>query len=120
MRRCFIAIIAVLIITAPLAVSKLGHSQAQAERKGDVEAGRARYMKSCKSCHGEKGEGNPNMYKVLKATVVHLGSKEAQQKSDAEISQIMVKGYGKMKPQTGLTSGDVENILAFVRTLKQE
>ncbi len=76
-------------------------------------------MTDCKKCHGDQGQGNPAMYKMLKATVVHLGSAQAQQKSDEEIRKTMTHGFGKMEAIKGLSPEDVKNILAFVRTLKQ-
>jgi hypothetical protein len=66
------------------------------------------------------------MYKLVKAKVVHLGSKEAQDKSDDFIRKSMTVGCcnptNKMEKVTeprALTSGEVETILAYVRTLKQ-
>jgi hypothetical protein len=50
----------------------------------------------------------------------HLGSKEAQAKSDDELRKITTDGSGKMKPVKGLTDEELDNILAFVRSLKQK
>ena len=102
--------------TAPTQ-EKIAPTQEQA--KGDVAAGKALYAVNCKKCHGELGEGNPRMYRLVKATVVHLGSKQAQDKSDAEIRKSMTDGFGKMEPIKELTAAQVESILAFTRTLKQ-
>ena len=91
----------------------------QEQGTGDVAAGKALYTVNCKKCHGEQGEGNPRMYRLVKATVVHLGSKQAQDKSDAEIRKSMTDGFGKMEAIKELTAAQVESILAFTRTLKQ-
>jgi mono/diheme cytochrome c family protein len=119
MRRYVIAMTAVLMMTVPLVMSRLGDSQAQEKPKGNVEAGKALYATHCKKCHGAEGQGNPAMYKRVKATVVHLGSKQAQDKSDAEIRKSMTHGFGKMEAVKELNAEQIEHILAFTRTLKQ-
>jgi mono/diheme cytochrome c family protein len=86
---------------------------------GDAGAGKAVFAKKCQVCHGASGEGNQGMAKALKVEIMHLGSAQVQKKSDAEIKNDIVKGVGKMKPVTGLNDGDIDNVIAFVRTLKQ-
>ena len=127
MRRYVIALTATLVIIAPLVISKLGHSQAQEKPtqtqekgKGDVEAGKELYMAQCRKCHADDGQGRPAMYRRVNATVVHLGSKQAQEKSDEDIRKTMTDGFGKMEKIEELTSKDIDNIVAFIRTLKQE
>lgn len=86
--------------------------------KGDASAGKAVFAKTCAVCHGANGEGKEAIAKALKATIRHLGSKEVQAKSDGEIRTVISKGSGKMKP-VNLGSADVDNVIAFVRTVKQ-
>jgi mono/diheme cytochrome c family protein len=87
--------------------------------KGGATEGKVVYDKSCKICHGAVGQGNPAMAKVLKVEIRHLGSKEVQAKSDAEIKTAFTVGTAKKKPVAGLAAKDVDNVVAFVRTLKQ-
>ena len=101
-------------------------AQAQEQPKGDVAAGKALYTQFCQKCHATGGEGVAKMYKLVKAKIVHLGSKEAQDKSDDFIRKSMTVGCcaptNKMEKVTEprpLTSQEVDAILAFVRTLKQ-
>jgi mono/diheme cytochrome c family protein len=48
-----------------------------------------------------------------------LGWQYVQSKPDAEIKQIVANGKGKMKPVAGLAEKQVEDVIAFVRTLKE-
>jgi mono/diheme cytochrome c family protein len=84
----------------------------------DVAAGKTAYDAACKKCHGADGAANPAIAKMLKVEMKHLGAKEVQSKSDAELKKETLEGVGKMK---GIPSAekDIANILAFVRTLKQ-
>ena len=83
------------------------------------EAGKAVYDKSCKSCHGAEGQGNPAIAKAMKVTVRHLGSKEVQAKSDADLKKDATQGVGKMKGIASLSSKQTDDVVAFLRTLKQ-
>jgi len=84
----------------------------------DATAGKAVFDKKCKVCHGAEGQGNPGMAKALKIEFKALGSAEVQKMSDADLKKTITAGMGKMKPVSGLTDGDVDNVVAFVHTLK--
>ncbi len=86
---------------------------------GDAEKGKATFATKCKTCHGAGGEGNPGMAKALKVEFRHLGSKEVQARKDDEFKKIVTEGQGKMKPVAGVAGADLDNVVAFVRTLKQ-
>lgn len=84
---------------------------------GDATAGKAVYDKSCKSCHGPDGKGNPAIAKALKTDMRPLGSADVQGKSDADLKKDSTAGTGKMKP-VKLTDAQASDVVAFVRTLK--
>ena len=64
---------------------------------GDATAGKATYAKKCATCHGKQGEGKAAIAKMLKVELRHLGSKEVQAKSDADLKKVITAGSGKMK-----------------------
>lgn len=87
--------------------------------KADVEAAKALYGKMCQKCHGAEGQGVQRMYDLVGAKLSHIGSKQAQGKSDAEIKKAMLDGFGKMEVVEDLTPQQADKILAFVRTLSE-
>ena len=86
---------------------------------GDATAGKAVYDKSCKSCHGASGAANPAIAKMMKVEMKDLSSSEVQGKSDADLKKIITDGAGKMKPIKAVTGADLDNVIAYVRTLKK-
>ena len=64
----------------------------------DSAAGKEAFAKKCASCHGASGEGKESVAALLKVEMKHLGSKEVQSKSDAELKKVTLEGSGKMKP----------------------
>jgi cytochrome c553 len=84
----------------------------------DVAAGKASYDKSCKRCHGGDGAPNAAISKMMKVEMRHLGSKEVQAKTDAQLKKESVEGVGKMKG-VALPEAEATNLVAFLRTLKQ-
>ena len=88
-------------------------------QKGDAAAGKALYTSKCATCHGAAGEGKEAIAKMMKVEMKHLGSKEVQAKSDADLKKTIGEGGGKMKAVTGLKDAEVANLIAYVRTLKK-
>ena len=86
---------------------------------GDVAAGKIVYEKKCRICHGDNGEGNPDVAKKLKADQKPLFDPEVQKKTDADFKKIITEGTGKMKPPKKVTDTDMDNVIAFIRTLKK-
>ena len=81
--------------------------------------GKEVFDKSCKGCHGAQGQGNPGIAKMLKVELRPLGSKEVQAKSDEDLKKVITQGQGKMKPITSLSKKQVDDVVAFLRMLKQ-
>ncbi len=85
----------------------------------DAAAGKAVFDKSCKSCHGADGSGNPNIAKMMKVEMRPLGSAEVQAQSDDDLKKIVTDGKGKMRPVASVTGKSVDDVVAYVRTLKK-
>lgn len=92
---------------------------ATAASAADSKAGEAIFLKSCKSCHGSDGTANPAIVKMMKVDMKNLGSAEVQAQSDDAIEKIITGGKGKMKPVTSVTGKSVDDVVAYVRTLKK-
>ena len=85
----------------------------------DAKAGAAVYDKSCKSCHGADGTPNAGVAKMMKVEMKDLKSAEIQKMSDADIKAVITQGKGKMKPVGSVTGGAVDDVVAYVRSLKK-
>jgi cytochrome c553 len=104
---------------------------------GDVEAGNAKFQALCVSCHGPTGKGDGPTGKALAAAGqpaprdFSVGDfkfdtdKDGKAGTDADIKNVVQKGalvYGgsaMMAPVQGLSDQDMENLIAFIRSLKQ-
>jgi mono/diheme cytochrome c family protein len=86
---------------------------------GDATAGKAVYDKACKSCHGASGTANPAIAKMMKVDMKDLSSAEVQAHSDTDLKKIITEGQGKMKPIKAVMGKDVDNVIAYVRSLKK-
>src|SRR5438034_6488231 len=86
---------------------------------GSAAAGKDVFMKKCASCHGQAGEGKDTIAQMLKVELRHLGSKEVQAKSDADLKKIILEGNGKMKPVKDVDDKAADDVIAFMRTLEE-
>jgi len=80
--------------------------------------GKTVFEAKCQGCHGPRGEGKEAVAKMFKVEMHPFSSKEVQSKTDADFKKIITTGNGKMKPITGLSDKQIEDVIAFVRTLK--
>src|SRR6516225_10211695 len=85
----------------------------------DAAAGKAVYTSKCQTCHAADGSGNPGLGKALGVTWVPLGSADVQKMSDDDLKKVITGGKGKMKPVSSVTGADLDNVVAYVRTLKK-
>lgn len=86
---------------------------------GDAEKGKDLYMKRCKSCHAEDGAGTPAMQKKFGEKLLPLGGKEVQAMKDAEIGKKFNEAANHKALLKALQPGDLDNVIAFIRTLKK-
>jgi mono/diheme cytochrome c family protein len=84
----------------------------------DAKAGQAAFDKSCKSCHGADGTASAAVAKMMKVEIKDLKSADVQGRSDADLKKIITAGTGKMKPVTAVAGADLDNVVAYVRSMK--
>jgi mono/diheme cytochrome c family protein len=85
----------------------------------DAKAGKTTYDTSCKSCHGPDGAPNAAVAKMFKVEMKDLKSTEVQSMSDADIAKVITEGKGKMKAVKTVNGKAVDNVVAYLRTLKK-
>ena len=85
----------------------------------DVSNGKAVYDRACKSCHGADGTPNPAIAKMFKVDMRSLSSSEVQAMSDADMKKIISEGKGKMHPISSVTGASLDDVVAYVRSLKK-
>ena len=83
----------------------------------DAAAGKAIFEKSCVSCHGNDGKGNPAIAKVLGEKGLNLTAKEATQKSDQELMKVIAEGEGKMPAFKSLSQDEQKQVVTYIRSL---
>src|ERR1700682_1845908 len=92
---------------------------ASAGLAADAKAGQAVYDKSCKSCHGPDGAGNASVAKMMKVDMRDLKSAEVQAMSDDDLKKVIAGGKGKMKPIKAVSGAALDDVIAYVRSLKR-
>src|SRR5258706_465997 len=80
---------------------------------GDAAKGKDIFLAKCKTCHGADGTPPAGMAKAMGIKPM----KDVQGKTDAEMKKAVTEGIGKMKPVAGVAGADLDNVIAFVRTL---
>jgi cytochrome c553 len=84
----------------------------------DATAGKELYTKKCKVCHGADGTPTAALQKAnpgLKA----FSSAEFQALKDPDIKKKITDTPKHKVPAKGLVAADVDNLVAFLRTLKK-
>ena len=85
----------------------------------NAKAGQAIFDKSCKSCHGADGTPNTAVAKMMKVDMKDLKASEVQALSDEDMKEVITKGKGKMKPVKTVSGPAVDDVIAYVRSLKK-
>ncbi|MFI5070389.1 MAG: c-type cytochrome [Terriglobales bacterium] len=75
------------------------------------------FKTNCVLCHSADGSGNSSTGKALHAK--DLRSDEVQKQSDAELSEAITKGKGKMPAFGAKIHPDVTKLVAYIRGLKK-
>jgi mono/diheme cytochrome c family protein len=84
----------------------------------DAKAGKEVYDKSCKSCHGPDGAPVAAIAKMMKVEMKDLKSTEVQKMSDPDMKTAITDGKGKMKPIKTVTGKSLDDVVAYVKTLR--
>ena len=100
-----------ILMTAALAALS-----ATAVFTADATAGKAVYDKSCKGCHGADGTPNPGMVKMMKVDIKDFKTTDY---SEADIKTAVSAGKGKMKPVPTVTGASLDDVAAYVKSLKK-
>jgi len=102
-----------------LATTTLVALCATAAIAANAKAGQALYDKACKSCHGADGTPNAAVAKMMKVDMKDLKSTEVQSLSDDDMKKIITEGKGKMKPVKTVSGPAIDDVIAYVRSLKK-
>lgn len=97
-------VIAATVLTALVFLS----SPAKADNTAE-----ATYKAKCAMCHGPDGKGETATGKMMKAG--DFASPDVQKMSDADLTDSIVKGKGKMPPFKTLTADQVKDLVGYVR-----
>lgn len=90
-------------------------------------SGKDAFDLTCARCHGDGGKGNPAADHFFGLTIPRLNTPLVQNKSDAELRQIITSGTQVMPPVEVEEAGfrhrlppqDIDAVVAYLRTLKQ-
>jgi mono/diheme cytochrome c family protein len=100
------------IAVAAVALAAIAFASAPA--KADTAAAEATFKAKCAMCHGPDGKGETATGKTMK--VKDFSSEEVQKMSDADLTDAISKGKGKMPAYKTLTPDQVKDLVAFIRT----
>ena len=79
-----------------------------------ADTAEATYKAKCAMCHGADGKGETPTGKVMK--VNDFASETVQKMNDADLTDVIAKGKGKMPAFKTLTPDQVKDLVAYVRS----
>ena len=97
-------VVAATVLTALVFLS----SPAKADNTAE-----ATYKAKCAMCHGPDGKGETATGKTMKAG--DFASPDVQKMSDADLTDAISKGKGKMPAYKTLTADQVKDLVGYVR-----
>ena len=117
-----------IAVTTALATTLLLSGGAWA---GDAAAGKVAFEANCSSCHGLTGKGDGPVGQLLTPPPRDFSvgdfkldtDKDGETGTDADIRNVIKKGAAEfggsplMAPLPAISDGEVENIIAYIRTL---
>jgi mono/diheme cytochrome c family protein len=107
-----------MISSFVIAITLLFGNSTQVVNAATAFDGAALYKSKCASCHALDGSGNTAAGKAAKLR--DLRSAEVQAQSDAQLTQIIGKGKGKMPGFEKAVGADgVNQLVAFIRSIKR-
>jgi len=99
-------------ILVTIAIAFAFSAGARADGAGDFKA-------KCAMCHGADGSGSTPTGKALK--VRDLGAADVQAQTDAQLTEIVTNGKGKMPAYKGKLTGDqIKELIGFIRSLAKK
>jgi mono/diheme cytochrome c family protein len=96
-------------------LAAIGFLSAPARADNTAEA---TYKAKCAACHGPDGKGETTTGKAMK--VKDFASEDVQKMSDADLSDAISKGKGKMPPYKALTAEQVKDLVGYVRAFAKK
>jgi cytochrome c6 len=78
----------------------------------------ATYKAKCAMCHGPDGKGETAAGKTMK--VKDFSLEEVQKMSDADLTDAISKGKGKMPAYKTLTPDQVKGLVAYIRSFAKK
>ncbi len=98
----------IMIASAVLAAISFLSAPARADNTAE-----ATYKAKCAMCHGPDGKGETATGKSMK--VKDFASEDVQKMSDADLTDAITKGKGKMPAYKTLTPDQVKDLVGYVR-----
>jgi len=104
------------MLTLAVAVFAMIALSSTAARADDTAE--ATFKAKCATCHGPDGRGETTTGKTMK--VKDFSTDEVQKMSDADLTDAITKGKGKMPPYKTLTPDQVKGLVAYIRSFAKK